>query len=1040
MKRSFTLIAMLMLFAVGAFAQSGGVIAVKGSVVDGSGEGLIGATVRIKGDASSGTVTDFDGNFSIKVPSESSVLEISYVGMNTKSVKVGKQRNLRIELSDDNALQEVIVVGYGQQKKASVVGAITQTTGEVLQRAAGITDIGAALTGNLPGVVTTASTGMPGEEEPQIVIRGASSWNNSSPLILVDGIERPMSSVDMQSVATISVLKDASATAVYGVKGANGVILITTKRGQEGKAQISVSANAIMKIPSKLPDKYDSYDALMARNTAIEHELNLSPSSFAYVKPVSFIENYRNQTTVEQRERYPNVDWQNALFKDYCMSYNANLNVAGGTKFVKYFAGVDFVSEGDLYKDFGNGRQYKTGYDYNRVNVRSNLDFNITKTTVFKVNIAGSNAKRTTPWSNTVNNDWQISQQWSGVYNISPDAFLPKYSDGSWGYLPGSTNVTNAAQTVALGGTQEVTTTRINTDFVLEQNLDFITKGLSARGLISWDNVFVESGRGINDLYHDPQLKWIDPETGAVNYKQAYEAYDRFDYVRGNEWNTQGGSVNDWSTQRNLNYQVQMNWARSFGQHDVSAMGLFGRQEYAVGSMIPTYREDWVFRTTYAYANRYFFEYNGAYNGSEKFSSDNRFAFFNSGAIGWMVSEEPFMKWLREKRIVDMLKIRASYGEIGDDNVGDRFLYMTQWAYGGNTSIDVNHDSSPYTWYRESSVGNANVHWEKVKKVNFGVDYGLLGGLLAGAVEIFHDKRTDILVNGSSRAVPSYFGQQAATANLGEVSTNGFEVELRFNKVFANQMRLWANMSMTHAVNEIKVKDDAPLLPAYRKAAGYAIDQTHAYIDKGMMQTYDDLYGSPKHDSNDNQKLPGDYYIVDFNGDGVVDNVNDYVPYGYTGTPQNTYNTTIGFEYKGFSCFAQFYGVTNVTRDVTMISLADPMLANVYNQGTWWSDNHTGADVLTPRFNTTPTYYYGTQYLCDGSYIRLKNVEVAYTFTQPWVKKLGVKDLKVFVSGNNLWLWTRMPDDRESNFSSYGGATGAYPTMKRVNFGIKFNL
>lgn len=1040
MKRSFTLIAMLMLFAVGAFAQSGGAIAVKGSVVDGSGEGLIGATVRIKGDASSGTVTDFDGNFSIKVPSESSVLEISYVGMNTKSVKVGKQRNLRIELSDDNALQEVIVVGYGQQKKASVVGAITQTTGEVLQRAAGITDIGAALTGNLPGVVTTASTGMPGEEEPQIVIRGASSWNNSSPLILVDGIERPMSSVDMQSVATISVLKDASATAVYGVKGANGVILITTKRGQEGKAQISVSANAIMKIPSKLPDKYDSYDALMARNTAIEHELNLSPSSFAYVKPVSFIENYRNQTTVEQRERYPNVDWQNALFKDYCMSYNANLNVAGGTKFVKYFAGVDFVSEGDLYKDFGNGRQYKTGYDYNRVNVRSNLDFNITKTTVFKVNIAGSNAKRTTPWSNTVNNDWQISQQWSGVYNISPDAFLPKYSDGSWGYLPGSTNVTNAAQTVALGGTQEVTTTRINTDFVLEQNLDFITKGLSARGLISWDNVFVESGRGINDLYHDPQLKWIDPETGAVNYKQAYEAYDRFDYVRGNEWSTQGGSVNDWSTQRNLNYQVQMNWARSFGQHDVSAMGLFGRQEYAVGSMIPTYREDWVFRTTYAYANRYFFEYNGAYNGSEKFSSDNRFAFFNSGAIGWMVSEEPFMKWLREKRIVDMLKIRASYGEIGDDNVGDRFLYMTQWAYGGNTSIDVNHDSSPYTWYRESSVGNANVHWEKVKKVNFGVDYGLLGGLLAGAVEIFHDKRTDILVNGSSRAVPSYFGQQAATANLGEVSTNGFEVELRFNKVFANQMRLWANMSMTHAVNEIKVKDDAPLLPAYRKAAGYAIDQTHAYIDKGMMQTYDDLYGSPKHDSNDNQKLPGDYYIVDFNGDGVVDNVNDYVPYGYTGTPQNTYNTTIGFEYKGFSCFAQFYGVTNVTRDVTMISLADPMLANVYNQGTWWSDNHTGADVLTPRFNTTPTYYYGTQYLCDGSYIRLKNVEVAYTFTQPWVKKLGVKDLKVFVSGNNLWLWTRMPDDRESNFSSYGGATGAYPTMKRVNFGIKFNL
>ena len=1024
-----------------AFAQQKG-ITVKGQVVDTQGEAIIGASILVKGNAGQGTISDFDGNFALEVPSQQSVLVVSYVGMIAKEVRA-TSNFLRVVLEDDNAmLSEVVVVGYGQQKKASVVGAITQTTGEVLERAAGITDIGAALTGNLPGVITTASSGMPGDEEPQIVIRGASSWNNSAPLVLVDGIERPMSSVDIQSVATISVLKDASATAVYGVKGANGVILITTKRGQEGKAQISVSANAVMKIPSKLPDKYDSYDALMARNMAVEHELNISPSSFAYVKPVSFIENYRNQTTIEQRERYPNVNWIDALFKDYTMSYNANLNVAGGTKFVKYFAGVDFVNEGDLYKDFGNGRQYSTGYGYNRVNVRSNLDFSITKTTTFKVNIAGSNAKKTTPWNNLVNNEWQIAQQWAGVYNISPDAFLPKYSDGSWGYLPGSTNVSNAAVTVALGGTQESTTTSITTDFVLEQNLDFITKGLSARGMIAWDNTFNENQRGINDLYNDPQYKWIDPETGAVNYKSAYEAYDRFDYSQGNKWSTQGGTVNNGETQRNLNYQLQLNWARSFGKHDVTAMGVFARQEYAKGSMIPSYREDWVFRTTYAYNDRYFFEYNGAYNGSEKFSKDNRFAFFNSGAIGWMISEEPFMKYLREKNIIDMLKVRASYGEIGDDNIWNaRFLYMTQWAYGGASSLDVTQGTSPYQWYREATVGNPNVHWEKVKKTNIGIDYGFLGGLIAGSVEIFHDKRTDILVRGSDRSMPSYFGQEAPWANLGKVTTNGYEIEVRLNKVLPNKMRLWANMSMTHAVNQIKVKDDAPLLPSYRKQAGYSIGQTHAFLDKGMMQTYDQIYGSPKHDSQDDQKLPGDYYIVDFNGDGVIDNVNDNVPYGYTGTPQNTYNATIGFEWKGFSCFAQFYGVTNVTRDVTMISLADPMLANVYEQGTWWSEDHYAADVVTPRFTSNPTYYYGTQYLCDGSYIRLKNVEVAYTFTQPWVRKMGVKDLKVFVSGNNLWLWTRMPDDRESNFAANGTAgNGAYPTMKRVNFGLKFNL
>ena len=351
----------------------------------------------------------------------------------------------------------------------------------------------------------------------------------------------------------------------------------------------------------------------------------------------------------------------------------------------------------------------------------------------------------------------------------------------------------------------------------------------------------------------------------------------------------------------------------------------------------------------------------------------------------------------------------------------------------------ISSPGSPYYFYREKTVGNENVHWEKVKKFNFGIDYGFLGGLLAGSFDIFSDRRTDILVGGS-QLVPSYFGQSPAWVNLGEVKTHGYEVELRVNKVFPNKMRVWANMNMTHAVNEIVKRDDPGLLPAYRKQEGYAIGQTHAFLDRGMMQTYDDIYGSPKHDTSDGQKLPGDYYIVDFNGDGVIDNINDNVPYGYTGSPQNTYNATIGFEYKGFSCFAQFYGVTNVTRDVTMISLSDVMLANVYDQGTWWSNDHMNADVLTPRFISKPTYYYGTQYLCDGSYIRLKNVEIAYTFTQPWIRKIGIQNLKVFVSGNNLWLWTRMPDDRESNFSSSGGATGAYPTVKRINFGVKFNL
>jgi len=320
----------------------------------------------------------------------------------------------------------------------------------------------------------------------------------------------------------------------------------------------------------------------------------------------------------------------------------------------------------------------------------------------------------------------------------------------------------------------------------------------------------------------------------------------------------------------------------------------------------------------------------------------------------------------------------------------------------------------------------------------------LLGGLFAGAIEIFRDKRTDILVQGADRAVPEYYGQTPPTANLGEVKTKGYEIELRFNKVLNNKMRIWANLNMTHAENTVIVKDDPELYPAYRKQAGYSIDQVRTFLDKGMMQNYDDIYGSPKYDSNDGMKLPGDYYIADFNGDGVVDNVNDKVPYGYSGFPQNTYNTTIGFEWKGFNFFAQFYGVTNVTRDVTMVSFSDVMLANVYDQGTWWSLDHNNADKVTPRYNAklgNDALYHGTQYLCDGSYIRLKNVEIGYTFTQPWIQKMGMKSMKLFVSGNNLWLWTRMPDDRESNFGgNHNASNGAYPTFKRVNFGVKFNL
>ena len=1050
MKRTAALCLVGAFCSLNAQAQK---IHVKGNLVDGTGEPLIGATVKVKGNASVGAVTDFDGNFKIDVPSENSTLVFTYVGMKTKEVKIGKKREFKLSLEDDNAIGEVVVVGYGQQKKASVVGAITQTTGKVLERAGGVSDIGSALTGNLPGVITSSSSGMPGDEDPKIVIRGVSSWNSSDPLVLVDGIERPMSSVDIHSVQSISVLKDASATAVYGVKGANGVILITTKRGTEGKAKISASASSAIKLVSKLPETYGSADALYYVNQAIKHELGLSPSSWGDIRSTDFINNYNApagsidpETGLLMSERYPDVDWQKELFKDYAMSYNANVNIAGGTKAVKYYAAIDYQHEGDLFREWENNRGYTSGYGFNRINVRSNLDFQLTKTTTLKANLSGSHGIRKSPYG-LEKGSWAETQLWQAAYSAPHDTFLPQYSDGVWGYFPKDTQGSpNSVTNLALQGEQSTTTTRINTDFTLEQDLSFITKGLKASALVSWDNVFVEASRGINDLNHAAQYKYIDPVTGEVTYKEKPAGNNNFDFVETIAWKTDAGALNNNLTQRNLFYQAQLYWGRKFGQHDVTAMGVFNRSERATGSQFTNYREDWAFRTTYNYADRYMLEYNGAYNGSEKFSKDNRFAFFNSGAIGWNVANEKWFKPVAETKVfgrnlIDILKLRYSYGEIGEDNVWERWLYQTTWAYGGKTHLDSTNpnNESIYTWYKESKVGNPDIHWEKAIKKNFGIDYAFLGGLVAGSLEFFSEKRSDIMIAGSSRSVPFYFGASAPYMNKGRTKTTGYELELRLKYDFANGIHAYANMNMTHAKNVVTEHDDPELLPSYQKNVGYSIRQAKSYLDNGTAQSWDDVIAMTPHNTNDNQKLPGQYIITDFNGDGVID-TNDSAPYGYTGTPQNTYNATIGIDYKGFSIYAQFYGVTNVSRYVAFNSLPKPYLHTVFKEGAHWSTS-TPDGIPSLRMNSTPSYYEGTRFLYDGSFCRLKNLEVAYTWNGGWIKSLGLSMLKVYVNGNNLFLWTDMPDDRESNFAGTGLASqGAYPTMKRINFGFKLEL
>ncbi|MES2648792.1 MAG: SusC/RagA family TonB-linked outer membrane protein [Bacteroidota bacterium] len=1009
---------------------------VQGIVLNAQNVAVAGATIQVKTTRIS-TNTGADGRFSLSIPNGKNILVVTYVGMASQEVKIQNQNTISITLSDSTAqLDDIVIVGYGRQKRVSVVAAVSQTTGKVLERAGGVSNIGAALTGNVPGLITNSSTGIPGGEDPQIIIRGRSSWNNADPLILVDGVERPMNSVDISSVETISVLKDASATAVFGSRGANGVILITTKRGQSGKATIRGVINTIVKVPSKLPGKYDSYDALRIRNEAIENELAFRPQSWNDYLPQATLNKYRNPANQEEAERYPNVNWANTLFNDYATANNANVSVSGGTPLVKYFTSVDYLHEGDLFKIYDNKRGYKPGFGYNRLNVRSNLDFQLTPTTLLKVNLTGSYGVQKTPWGFTAGS----YGSWIDAYTTAPDVFMPVYSDGTWGwYAPNEGRAENSARSLALGGVQFTTNTRVTTDFTLEQNLNMIAKGLRFNGTVSADNFFNESNRGVNDLFNDAQRKWIDPQTGIAQYKLAFDGNTNFDFQEGIKWAPAGGTVG--GNDRRLFYQLQLNYARTFAsKHNVSAMGLLNRNIRASGSQVPSFREDWVFRATYNYDSKYSIEYNGAYNGSEKFSPENRYAFFQSGGVNWIVSNEKFMSSMR---FVDMFKLRASYGQTGFDGAGPRWLYLSQWNYGGTSRLGLNGEAaeqSAYTWYNQSSIANPSAQWEVAEKINIGTDIELFKGLIKAKVDVFSDKRSKILLEGNRRATPSYFGGALPTVNLGRVNSQGYEIELHVNKMLSKNFRVWADLNMTHTQNEILDADNAALLPDYQKSEGKPIDQAFTYVDQGYYNTWDELYASTMHNENDAHKLPGNYHLVDYNADGIID-AQDQIPYGFSGWPENTYNATLGFDWKGLSVFVQFYAANNVTRQVVFNSLGSQS-HTVYDEGSYWSKDNIDGDVPMPRWLSTPAgYSRGAEYMYDGSYVRLKNAEISYSFNNKLIRRLGLTNLRVYINGNNLAAWSKMPDDRESNFAGTGWASqGAYPTFKRYNLGAMFNF
>lgn len=1011
---------------------------VTGVVLDDKGQPLAGASIMEEGTHNL-VITDSEGRFTIDVTSNTKVI-VMYMGFMSQTVAA--KTGMIVRMCPDVAmLEELVVIGYGVQKKESTVGSISSVKSEAIMQNGGVTTVSQTLQGKLPGVVTLYTSGEPGTDDVEIYIRGQSSWNNAgNPLVLVDGVERSMSDVNIADVESISVLKDASATAVYGVKGANGVILITSKRGQKGQAAFNISANTTMKTISKVPEKYDSYDGMMIMNEAVMNELAYNPAVWNLVTPQAIADRYRNQETLEEFEKYPNVDWKDYMFRDIVSDYQVNASVRGGNNFAKYFCSVGYLRENDIVKNFDANRGYQSGNHYDRFNYRANLDLDITNTTQLSLNLTGISGIKVGPYYKEKDKE----RMFLSLYGIAPDLYCPMYEDGSFGFAPSKDfGQSNSVMFYSSMGSNTDYMFKVNADIKLTQNLNFITKGLSVHARFTMDNsmngrqsILDRTDNGVNAIqkYYDPKTEqWV------YEYPNSSSPYA----FSSNPWSISSFTVGS-GKRRLIDYEAAVNYARSFERHSVSALALFKRQQFAVGNMFPEYNEDWVFRVTYDYAKRYLIEINGAYNGSEKFGPGYRFDFFPSVGIGWMLSNEKFLKGIRW---IDRLKLRASAGLVGDDNfTSQRWLYMSQWN-SMNTFVAMNNPGffwdhknrnakSPYQNYAEAVMGNKDIHWEESFKQDYGLEYSFLNGRISGEFDCFLDNRNDIFIPGNMRAINDFIGIRPPGANIGKVNVHGYEFILKLFHSLGSDVSIYCDLSFTHAKDKILYRDDPQFRPDYQKQAGFSIGQMRAPIAGEIMQNWDDVYMSTPLAQGDEMKRVGYYDVVDFNGDGNYYGINDNAPYGYPTRPQNTWTVSFGGEWKGLSVAMQLFGQFNSTRSYILDSFSQNSHLFFKNNGNYWSKGNSSVKLTLPAIQTRNATMDPYRNLVDASIVRLKMVEVAYKLPQNICKRVGLKGLKVFFNGNNLFLWSQMADDRDFG----GGNRGGYPTLRRFNFGLNLNL
>lgn len=1027
MKKILTIVIFLCLSLPQLFAQGK---LITGKVIDQAGEGLIGANVVEKGTNNRAT-TDSKGEFKITLSRASGTLQVSYIGYTNREVVVRNQSAIIITMSsDDTKLDDVVVVGYGTQKKASVVGAISQVKAEELQQSS-TPNLTNAIAGRVAGVITVMGSGKPGSDDAEIFVRGMATTNSTSPLVLVDGLEREWRQIDPVDIETFSVLKDASATAVYGVRGANGVILITTKRGIKGKPVLSISTQSAIQQPIRTPKYLRSYDFAVLTNEALTND----------GKPAEYSDSdLQHYLLGDSPYTHPDNDYYNDFVKKSSWQQMTNVNARGGNDVLAYFISANHLHQEGLYKEFPNSK-YETNTNFERYSFRSNLDFTVNPTLKVGVDLTGRFEVRKQPnfGEDLFDKIRRLPPNWQAY--INPD-----------GTIGGRSDETRLAPYALLSqfGNRNRNTNVLEGAFKVNQDLAVITKGLSFRSLIGFNSNY-QSRR---DIIEKPEL-W---------------EYNRFANYNKNKSPTEIAiETGKGPGRRRISFEGSLNYNRNFGVHAITGMVLYQQSQYYDGGSIPTGYLGWVGRATYAFRQKYLFEVNAGYNGSKQFNANKRYGFFPAVSLGWVPSEEAF--WKNNIEFVNYLKIRGSYGEIGNDKIGD-FNYLYEQKY--NRAPD--EDGWKYIWgenaYSERGIiegqpGNSNVTWERAKKANIGFDARMLNNKISVTLDVFYEKRRDILAIPYS--VPLLFGMnnpQGSTRkdgqglppeNIGQVSNKGFDFEVGFNDKIGT-FNYYVKGNFTYARNIIEKIDEEGKRYDWQKIEGKAIGQHFGLTDIGLYSMNDFEL-----DANGHLMLeggfpilkkgmpipsfgvvyPGDIKYKDLNGDGIIDSY-DNGAIGRAKVPEYIYGISFGGSYKNFDISVLFQGAggadmyfkEDAVWEFFAVGKVMEHHLGRYNPNDPSSWENATYPRLHPSENTN-NHQKNTRWLFSRNYIRLKNMEIGYSLPKSALSRTKISSARLFVNGTNLLTFDKMLNWDPESGSEVGSS---YPQLRTWNIGARLAL